>query len=430
MKTAIFLVTSSLIENYDLKKLKQISQAEFILITTDSILALLSEETVKCFDHLYTATILSDDPYQALLRPLSYDAVKKIFVEHLLPQRFPNDMRIICNNEVNVGLAARIRDDFLIPGVKIQQINAYRDKTLMKEILLKDGIKVPTFVKLPNSLNKTSLIVFDNLTRILGLPFIIKPIDSMGTIGVALIHNFEDYLFFFEKIYSPLFSYEAEQFIEGELFHCDSLMYNGELLLSICSKYMRPGLSIHDGVSRGSIPLRISDPLRNIIIDFTKKVLSSLGNVNGASHLELFITPNHELVFLEIGARTPGALVVPVYLKTFGINLLNEDFCLQMDIPQPLKIENKTYAFWCRFPEREGVVKNIYRPKLKSKNSITWNLKKGTVMKKASSIGSSAADFLVENANYDILLEDFNYLKYHNLYDISTQSRALNDEHS
>ena|SRR3990167_574441 len=126
-----------------------------------------------------------------------------------------------------------------------------------------------------------------------------------------------------------------------------------------------------------------------------------------------FLTLKNKLVFLEVGARIPGSFVVPVYEKTFEVNLLDHDFCIQLNQQGPEVVKDLNPAFWCRVPKQFWKVKRIHPVNLSSQYDIQWNVKLGDMMSSADSILFSAADLLVYDKDYGMLLQDFEFLRNH-----------------
>ena len=103
-----------------------------------------------------------------------------------------------------------------------------------------------------------------------------------------------------------LASYEVEEFIEGELYHVDRVVASaGNMLFACASRYIAPCLNFEHGAPLGSVILSRSAEERRFI-GFAQLVLEVLQLKSSAFHLEAFEQAG-ELIFLEIGARVPGA---------------------------------------------------------------------------------------------------------------------------
>ncbi len=94
------------------------------------------------------------------------------------------------------------------------------------------------------------------------------------------------------------------------------------------------------------------------ILDFATNVIKCLGVIEGSQHLEVFVTDKEEIVFLEIGARLPGIIIIKVYEKIFNINLINVEIGLLFNnrdlLANGFKYNN--YAFFMMYPYKKGTI--------------------------------------------------------------------------
>lgn len=114
--------------------------------------------------------------------------------------------------------------------------------------------------------------------------------------------------------------YEIEEFVAGDILHADGVVdRQGECLTLTISRYVADCLAFEDGEPFGSViqtdPETCAESRR-----FVLRCLAALGLRASAFHLEFFAT-DRELVFLEIGARVPGADVSYVIRDVRGVNL-------------------------------------------------------------------------------------------------------------
>jgi hypothetical protein len=138
-----------------------------------------------------------------------------------------------------------------------------------------------------------------------------------------------------------------------------------------------------------------------------KNVITALGYITGATHLEFFITPNDEFVFLEIGGRTAGGLAIPMYNKQFGINIPNLDLLNHFNLVKNTDFKVKSYCFSGIIPFTKGVVLNLKKPELKSKYNIEFLVKEGDVLDWSKSLREIAGKILSESSSFDEAYQDF-----------------------
>jgi biotin carboxylase len=200
--------------------------------------------------------------------------------------------------------------------------------------------------------------------------------------------------------------------VAGTLYHCDSLVQNGKVVFAVASEYLYPNIEFQKGKVYATIPLQETDPLTSRIKDFSEKTLNALGLIDGATHMEIFHNPRDELVFLEVAARPPGALIFPNYEKIYGFNLFDAHFKIQIgEIPKIPKIKIKEYSFSGVIPRYKGKVLQLHPPNITSRYEIKWKIKPGDIIEQSSqNILQLSATFYVYNSNYNVLYQDFKKL--------------------
>jgi len=320
-----------------------------------------------------------------------------------------NDIRLICLSEDNLLLTAQLRDEFNIPGLKLNAAIPFRNKLIMKDVLKSKDIRIPKYSRFDLQTTKPLFDYFQNLQQELGLPFILKPTSYLGGLGVVLIDSLSAFVEFFKE--NPVdVEYEAEEFISGRLFHCDSIRHNNKTIFSACCEYTNPNFDFQIGKSVISMPLKNNDPLTKNILSFNEIVLSALDYEQGISHHEFFMTEEGELVFLEIAARSPGAVVTPMYRHAFNVGMEDIDFKMTMDIPFELSITEKNYLSGI-FPLMSGKIDRLINPQLNSTFEMKWVVKEGDTVKASKSLRDKSAAITAWHEDYQKLCEDFDLLK-------------------
>ena len=278
-------------------------------------------------------------------------------------------------------------------------------------MLSKHNINTPNFLGLKKNdvlLNKEKS--YHNIKNFLGLPFILKPINMGGTVGVKSIKNYKSFYRYFqqEDCYTDLI---AEEFIDGQLYHCDFIFQNNETLFSEVSEYLWNGLSFLNGKNHGSIILQKENLLKLEIIDFCKNANSKLGLKSGCVHFEVFVKNNKEIVFLEAAARPAGSMVPVVFNEMFQTNFLNNALLAEIGEETQRFADLKNYYFWILLAKQQGIISEIKEPSLRSSYKINWNVELNDHIKESTSIFEKSGSLIANNNNYEILKEDFNIFK-------------------
>ena len=222
----------------------------------------------------------------------------------------------------------------------------------------KNGIRVPKY----QQLNSTD--TFERLKQHFGAPFIIKPVDYGGSVGVALIQNKKQFDSLIIENKQHNFTYEAEEFIEGDLYHIDTVKHLNKFYC-IISKYMSPMAEYKNGKIIGSIKLMESCHEFNCLSSFNTKVINALDN-DGCFHHEVFINKQGEPIFLEIVWRQAGSPVTISFDYTYGYSqTLLYIYSILTDKPIDLTINSKkeyTIEYWV--PKVRGTYNGITLPQI------------------------------------------------------------------
>lgn len=333
----------------------------------------------------------------------------------IVAEKGASNVKVSCSQEANLELAAHLRERFELSGMDSANLLGFRDKVIMKQRLIRNNIRVPHFIEAVD-FQYPAESLYKLFKEELGELLIIKPRNSVGSRGIYKVFSLADFLTFYAHCKDDSCTYEVEEFIEGTLYHCDFALQKKQFYFEAASEYTWPNADFQMGKNLGSIPLLPNNPLSKRIIDFGKKTLNAFDLPDGCFHLELFISSLDEMIFLEVGARPPGLFSVPVYQKTFGINLYDIDFLIQIgeDVNKWLKhhqIKEYTPASFIAFPKLNGTVSKLVHPSLQSQFSLEWLVKEGDIIKRTSTNVDFAGHIVYWNKNYDKLRSDFEYFK-------------------
>lgn len=291
----------------------------------------------------------------------------------------PEDARLLCNQEANLVTAAELRELTNIPGPRRKDILPFRDKVLMKQQLKNMDAYLPRYIDMSGIDNiDDPERLFDRLKMELGVPILLKPKSSVGSRGVFIVRTADDMRQVVKTEGQALASYEADEFVNGLLFHCDSVVANGKIVFSECSRYSCPNLDLQFGKNLGSLAMDSTDPLAIMLKEFSKKILAEFSLIDSAYHMEIFIRQDGSPVFLEVAARVPGLGTIPVYKTKYGKNMLDLEFRVQTGLEFSSVIESRASgSFFMVFPKKTGKIRAIRDLPIKSPYSIDWKVKTG-----------------------------------------------------
>lgn len=406
-----------MLQNYDFATIPAINTLRLVCITNETQYKIFYEKYKSIFHKIY---ITQDSRNHENLSHLTYENILPFVTEEINIAGTTKNIRLFPFNEYNLYLCATLREKLNIPGPHMVDIYPFRNKMVMKD-KLRNKMRIPqyaSFNKEPYLSNKTTY--FNNLKAQFSLPFIVKPVDAAGSLGVVKVNS----LACFDKMIDEFSKYNGEygieEYIEGKLFHVDIILKQKKPVIAFCAEYNLPLINMLLGKTVGSIPLPSSHLLHDKIIDFSTTALHYLQAPDGISHTEVFVTANKEIVFLESACRAGGAGIIPMYNNTFGVNLANLDFQIQMDIAFDLPTPHEdTYHFWGMFPKPCGKVKKLVTPNLKSCYHIEWKVKPGDVIAESKSMRDKGGNITAYNKSYTDLYNDFMTIKDHPFIDVT-----------
>lgn len=245
------------------------------------------------------------------------------------PYRF-----VIATAERDILRAAKIREYLGLEGQSWESALSFRDKVKMKTILQKANVRVPHFAYLE------SVVDLYQFIRNHGYPVVVKPVDGMGSRNTEILYHDEDTIRFLEHGLPP--GLEVEEFIEGEMYHVDGLVLNGELKLCWPSKYLNHCLAFQEGDYLGSYLLSPNNPLTQRLRQYVTSILNILPTpLHTSFHAEVFHTPNDELILCEIACRTGGSRICEEYRQAFEVDLtgfaVQAQCGLTVEVPKRVK---------------------------------------------------------------------------------------------
>jgi hypothetical protein len=226
--------------------------------------------------------------------------------------------RLVAHSEYDLLRAAHLREFLRVPGQGVESANAYRDKVVMKEYMVRAGIQVAAFQRC------TSPVDLFDFARKHGLPLVMKPVDSSGSHNVSVVRDFAALrqAAAEESLNGNPGSQMIESFVPGSMYHVNGLVSTlDEDFFAPCA-YINGALDYQTGGLFGSRTIDPGTPLASRLVAFTKEVLKALPSADPlAFHAEIFHTPDDRLVLCEIAARTAGSLTIELIERSYGVNL-------------------------------------------------------------------------------------------------------------
>ena len=227
---------------------------------------------------------------------------------------------IVALDDFEVETAAKLREHLRIPGMGDTTARYFRDKLAMRARAKDRGIRVPEFIQV---LNHDNLKQFMNR---LPAPWVLKPRSQASAIGIKKIETAEQLWQTIETLGDQQSFNLLEQFVPGDIYHVDAIVYERKVLFAAIHKYTNPPMSVaHEGGIFASCSLERGSPEEPILKSLNNQVIKEFGLVRGITHTE-FIKgrDDGEFYFLETASRVGGAHIAELVEAAAGINLWAE----------------------------------------------------------------------------------------------------------
>jgi hypothetical protein len=227
--------------------------------------------------------------------------------------------RIVALDDFDVETAAMLREYLYVPGMGETTARAFRDKLAMRSRARASGIRCPDFVHVLND------AAVGEWAAQVPPPWILKPRSQAAAIGIRKIASVDELWNAIQALGDSRAEYVLEQFVPGDVFHVDSLMFNRRVVFAAVSQYGSPPMSVaHEGGIFVTRTLPHDDAQSVALQHVNATVLDEFGLRRGVSHTEFIRGGDGQIYFLETSARVGGAFIVDVVEAATGVNLWRE----------------------------------------------------------------------------------------------------------
>lgn len=234
--------------------------------------------------------------------------------------------RIVGIDEFDVLTAAKAREHLQIEGMNNSFALRFRDKLRMRRLAKENGIPCPEFVGVfnPEEINE----YLDKAAA----PWIVKPRTEVNAFGIRKCETKE-------QVWQTLNDLDSrntwrdhpsqfliEQFIEGTVYHVDSVVEKGKVVAAGVSRYGTTPMKVsHDGGVFTTSILSHKSKERKELEKLNKKLLKVFDYERGISHAEFLQShETGEFYLLEVAARVGGAYIANVLEQAAGFSLWRE----------------------------------------------------------------------------------------------------------
>ncbi len=224
--------------------------------------------------------------------------------------------RIVALDEFDMEIAATLREHLRLPGMGESATRYFRDKLAMRLRAREANLLVPEFIGVFNH---------DDLAhwmRETPSPWMLKPRTDASAIGIRKLHHPEELWPVLDALGDRQSHHLLEQFIPGDIFHADGVVWQRQTLIAPTHQYGRPPFDLMHGggVFTTRTVDRSSAPAREIPL-LHRQLIEALGLENGVTHTEwIRSAADGRFYFLEAAARVGGAFIAEVIEQASGFN--------------------------------------------------------------------------------------------------------------
>jgi hypothetical protein len=227
--------------------------------------------------------------------------------------------RIVPLDDYDVETAAALREHLRLSGLGETNARYFRDKLAMRTQASGAGIPVPPF---------SPVFSHDRLRAFMDRespPWVLKPRSEAGAMGIKKINSRDEVWGWLDRMGDEQSFFHLEKFIPGEIYHVDSLVFEGSVLFAQPHKYARPPMAVaHEGGVFVSRTLSDETEEARTVLDLNEALLKAFGLEWGATHAEFIRGEDGRYYFLEVAARVGGANIEQLVEAASGVNLWHE----------------------------------------------------------------------------------------------------------
>lgn len=234
--------------------------------------------------------------------------------------------KVVGLDEFDVLTAAMTREHLNIPGMSRSFALRFRDKLLMREIADSAGIPCPEFTGVFNA------VKINEFLDTVPAPWIVKPRHEVSAFGIRKCTSSDEVW----RVLMDLDNRNSwrdhpsqfliERFVEGKVFHVDSVVENGRVVACGVSQYGTTPFNVshYGGVFTSSItPYKSKE--RKQLETMNRALMMAFEYDRGVAHAEFLQSDETgEFFLLEVACRVGGAYIANVLEYACNFNLWRE----------------------------------------------------------------------------------------------------------
>lgn len=230
---------------------------------------------------------------------------------------------VLTTNEYLTPLVAQISAALDLPGNDPALAGAARSKAAMHQQFVRCGVTTPRTRALSDESALRRLTASDQLT----FPCVIKPAEAAGSIGVRIVTSAEEATAAFRAVQKQRGMYGMvldprvviQELIQGVEYSVESITQNGRTThLCVTRKIVTRGA--HRVELGHGLPAALPSDVERAVYRQVDLAIGAVGIRNGASHIEVMLTPDRQCAVIEIGARIGAGHIGFLIQHALGID--------------------------------------------------------------------------------------------------------------
>lgn len=211
--------------------------------------------------------------------------------------------RVVALDDYDVETGARLREHLRLGGIGDSQARFFRDKLAMRMQASACGVLVPEFTSV---INRPRLAEW--MERV-PAPWVLKPRGEASSMGIRKVQHSQEVWDALNALDDRQSFFLLERFVPGNVYHVDSVIWEGQIVAAACHRYGLPPMTVYHGggVFASTTLLHASDE-EEALLAINRRTVAAMGMRNGVTHAE-FIRAEEDgrYYFLEIASRVGGA---------------------------------------------------------------------------------------------------------------------------
>ncbi|MCA8965877.1 MAG: ATP-grasp domain-containing protein [Planctomycetes bacterium] len=211
---------------------------------------------------------------------------------------------------------AEARDAMDVDGMRAEAAKNCRDKNRMKDVLRKAGVPVARQA-LVHGIDDVRAFV-----ATVGYPIVLKPLAGFGARNTQRVHDDASLATALNQLLpSAQNPVQAEEFVRGAEHTFEAVTLGGRAVWSSSTSYLPSPLTVLENAwiqYAVVLPREVQPPHVQAFAEINAKALAALGVRDALSHMEWFLRDDGSAVVSEVGARPPGANIMPLLAAGHG----------------------------------------------------------------------------------------------------------------